>query len=149
MPSSNDFTGGVAMKSETLRNIKTMRQVKTSLEVARHHELKTTNKLYKTAEEIEELESMSLEDKQIAQILAREKARAAKFEASVDKSQRKLLASRKKLAVVINRNRALTELRHEIQMQRDQMKNPQPNPLLTLKAEKIKQGKLVGLELKY
>jgi hypothetical protein len=107
------------MKSETLRHIKTMRQVKSSLEIAGQHKFKTTGTLFKPPAEIEHLETVGQESVKTQQILAREKLRAAKFEASVEKSQRKLLKSRENLAVVINRNRALTNLRHQIQKERD------------------------------
>jgi hypothetical protein len=107
------------MKSETLHNIRTMRQVKTSLEVAGRQRIRTTNSLSKSAEEIERLESIGLDDSKTDQVLARERARAAKFEASVDRSQRKMLRSRDKIAGVVNRNRALTGLRHQIQHERD------------------------------
>ncbi len=82
------------MESEALRNIRTMRQVKSSLEVARNQRFKTTNSLSKTTEESEHLESIGLDNSQTAQILAKEKARAAKFEASVERSRQKLLKSR-------------------------------------------------------
>ena len=137
------------MKSETLRNIRTMRQVKSSLEVAAHQHFRTTNSLFKTAEEIKELESEGLQDNRTAQILARERARATKFEASVDRSQRKLLNSRKKIAGLVNRNRALTTLRHDIQHERDLKKSLTPAIPETANTEKSAAGSLRGIELKY
>jgi hypothetical protein len=137
------------MKSETLRNIRTMRQVKSSLEVARNQKFKTTSSLSKTPEEIENLNSIGLTDNQTAQILAREKARAAKFEASVERSQQKLLNSRKKLAVLVNRNRALTTLRHEIQHERDRNKSSVSVSTSAIKPETPKHGGLRGIEMKY
>ena len=137
------------MESEALRNIRTMRQVKTSLEVASKQKIKTTNSLFKTAEEIEHLESIGMDDSQLPQILAREKARTAKFEASVEKSRQKLLKSREKIAGLVNRNRALTQLRHEIQRERDQGKEAPSASPPAVKPEKIKHGNLRGIELKY
>jgi hypothetical protein len=137
------------MESEALRNIRTMRQVKTSLEVARHQKVKTTNSLFKTVEEIEHLESIGLDDSQIPQILARERARTAKFEASVEKSRQKLLKSREKIAGLVNRNRVLTQLRHNIQQERDQGKETPLASPPAVKSEKIKHGNLRGIELKY
>jgi hypothetical protein len=104
------------MKSEALRNIRTMRQVKTSLDVARSQKLRTTNSLSKTKEEIEYLESLT--DSQSRYILARERAHFAAFDASVEKSRQRVIKSREKLAATINKNRALTELRHELQRAR-------------------------------
>jgi len=107
------------MQSESLRNIKTMRQVKSSLEVAGRQRIKTTNSLFKPAEESQRLETVGLDDGQTAQVLAKEKMRAAKFEASAGRSRQKLLKSREKIARLVNRNRALTNLRHEIQHARE------------------------------
>lgn len=137
------------MESEALRNIRTMRQVKTSLEVAGNQRIKTTSSLSKTTEEREHLESLGIDNSLTAKILAKEKARAATFEASVERSRQKLLKSREKMANLINRNRALTRLRHEIQKDRDQTKESPSlsNPLV--KREATKHGSLRGIELKY
>ena len=137
------------MESEALRNIRTMRQVKSSLEVARKQRVKTTNSLSKTTEESEHLESIGIDNSQTAQILAKEKARAAKFEASVERSRQKLFKSREKLAAVINRNRALTQLRHEIQQDRDQKKESPSLSKPVVKRENSNYGSLRGIELKY
>jgi hypothetical protein len=137
------------MESETLRNIRTMRQVKSSFEVARRQRIKTTDSLFKTPEEIEHLETIGLGNHQVAQILAKERARAAKFEASAERSRRKLLNSREKLAVIINRNRALTTLRHEIQHERDGRTKPISLAVSSRQPEKVKPGSLRGIELKY
>jgi predicted RNase H-like nuclease (RuvC/YqgF family) len=137
------------MESEALRNIRTMRQVKTSLEVAGNQRIKTTSSLSKTTKERERLESLGIDNSLTAKILAKEKARAATFEASVERSRQKLLKSREKMANLINRNRALTRLRHEIQKDRDQTKESPSlsNPLV--KREATKHGSLRGIELKY
>jgi hypothetical protein len=137
------------MESEALRNIRTMRQVKSSLEVARKQRVKTTNSLSKRAEESEHLESLGLGSSQTAQILAKEKARAAKFEASVERSRQKLFKSREKLAAVINRNRALTQLRLEIQQDRDQKRESPSLSKPVVKQGNSNYGSLRGVELKY
>lgn len=120
------------MESEALRDVRTMRQVKTSLDVARRQKLRTTNSLSKTREEIEYLESMT--DSRLGQVLAKEKARFAAIDASVEKSRQRLIRSREKLAATINKNRALIELRHELQRARWEGRDPmlpkveQPKP---------------------
>ena len=101
------------MKSETIRNIKTMRQVKNSLDVARNQRSKTTNSLSKTRQEIEYLESLT--DRRVGQVLEKEIKRFATQQATIDKSRRRMLKAREKLAVTLNKNRALTELRHQLQ----------------------------------
>jgi hypothetical protein len=137
------------MESEALRNIRTMRQVKTSLEVARNQRIKTTSSLSKTTEERERLESLGIDNSLTAQILAKEKTRAAKFEASVERSRQKLLKSREKMASLINRNRALTRLRHGIQQDRDQTKESPSLSNRLVKPETSKHDSLHAMELKY
>jgi len=137
------------MESEALRNIRTMRQVKSSLEVARHQKVKTLNDLFKAAEEIEHLESIGIDPRQLPQILAREKDRTAKFEASAERARQKLLKFREKMASLINRNRALTQLRHEIQQERDQQKESPSLAKPSVKPEKSNYRSLRRIELKY
>jgi predicted nucleic acid-binding Zn-ribbon protein len=110
------------MKSEALRNIRTMREVKTSADVARSKKLRTTNSLSKMKEEMEYLESLT--DGRLEQVLEKEKRRFAAQEASIKKSRHRLLKAREKLAMTINKNRALTELRRQLQEGRWEGKNP-------------------------
>jgi hypothetical protein len=111
------------MESEALRKIRTMRQIKTSVDVARSQKLRTTNSLPKTKEEIEYLESLS-DSRLVEQVLQKERKRFAALDASVEKSKERLIKSRGKLAATINKNRALTELRHELQRARWEGKDP-------------------------
>jgi len=104
------------MESEALKKIRTMRQIKTSVDVARSQKLRTTNSLSKTKEEIEYLKSLG--DSRLEQVLQKEKKHFAALEASVEKSKERVIKSRKKLAATINKNRALGELRHELQRAR-------------------------------
>jgi beta-glucosidase-like glycosyl hydrolase len=102
------------MKSEALRNIRTMRQVKTSPDVARSDKLRTTNSLSnKMKEEMEYLESLT--DRRLEQVLEKEKRRFAAQEAAISKSRQRVLRARERLAKTVNKNRALTELRRELQ----------------------------------
>ena len=112
------------MISETLRNIRTMRQVKTSLDLARSQKPKTTNSLSKAKDEVESL--LLLTDRRAGQILAKERKRFAAQEAAIDKSRQRVLRSRESLAMTINRNRALNELRHELQRARWEGRDPTP-----------------------
>jgi len=112
------------MKSEALRNIRTMRQVKTSLDIARSQRPRTTNSLSKTSKEIEYLESLT--DRRAVQILAKETNRFAAMEASINKSRGHVLKAREKLAATINKNHALNELRRELQQARWEGNAPVP-----------------------
>lgn len=112
------------MESEALRNIRTMRQIRTGADLVRGQKLRTTNSLPRTKEEVNHLQSLN--DPRVGQILAKERKRFAAQETGVEKSRRRLLKSRKKLAVTINRNRALTDLRHELQRTRWERREPVP-----------------------
>jgi len=131
------------MLSEALRNIRTMRQVKTGHDLARSQRVKTTNSLSRTDEEVAHL--LSLTDRQIEQILTKEKKRSAAMEASIEKSRGRVLKAREKLAATINRNRALTELRHELQRARWEGRDSVPPK----KAPLNEGGNLRRMELKY
>lgn len=131
------------MYSEALRNLKTMRQVKTSLDLARSQRVKTPNSLTKTSEEVGHLQSLS--DPRIGQILAEERKRFAAQEAAIEKLRRRVLRSRERLAVTINRNRALTELRRELQRTRWEGEDPMP----TTKEPSTAHRYLRQVELRY
>jgi hypothetical protein len=131
------------MPSEALRNIRTMRQIKTSHDLARSRKVRTTNSLSKTEEEEARLQSLS--DRQIEQILAKERKRSAAVEAAVDKSRGRVLKAREKLAAAINKNRALTELRY--QLQRAHWDGRAPVPLK--KGPPTGEGTLPRMELNY
>ena len=103
------------MKSESLRGLRTMRQVRTSLNVARPRQGRTVNSLHKEKPEGDQEFSP---DAKLEQILANEKMRATAFEASVAKSQQRMLKLRDKLAETIKRNEELTRLRQKIQKDR-------------------------------
>jgi len=110
------------MESEALKNVRTIRQVRTSLYVARSQKFRTTNSLSRRKEEIEYLASLS--DRQLERVLAKERARFAAFDASVKRGRQRVLRARERLAVTINRNRALTELRQELQRARWEGRDP-------------------------
>ncbi len=112
------------MVNETLRNVRTMRQVKSSLDLVRSQKPKTTNSLSKTKDEVEYL--LSLTDQRAGQILAKERRRFAAQEAAIDRSRQQVLRSRERLAVTINKNQALTKLRHELQRARWEGRDPTP-----------------------
>ncbi len=130
------------MQSEALRNVRTMRQVKTSLDVARRQKVRTTNSLTKTADEVQYLESLT--DRRLPQVLQKERQRFAAHQAAVNKSRNRVLRQRDKMAITINRNRALTELRHELQRESWGEKDPAPP-----KTEPVAKQDVRQIELRY
>ena len=131
------------MKSEALRNIKTMGQIRSSLDVTRGQKLRTTNSLSRSKEELEHLELLT--DRRLGQVLAKERARFAALDASVKKSRQRLIKSRERLAATINKNRAITDLRHELQ--RARWEGNDPAPLRT--EQSSSQHNLRQMELRY
>ncbi len=131
------------MPSEALRNIRTMREVKTNLDLARDQKPRTTNSLSKTEEEVAHLQSLA--DRRVGQILAKETKRFAAMEASIDKSRGRVLKAREKLAATVNKNRALTKLRRELQQARWEGRDPAPSKKQPL----TEGGNLRQMELKY
>jgi len=127
------------MESEALRNIRTMRQVRTRLDVARIQKIRRTNSLSKSREEVEHLESLT--NRRLGQVLAKERGRFAALDVSVKKSRQRVLRARERLAMTINRNRALTELRQELQGARWEGKDPA--------LSKAEQPGLHQIELRY
>jgi DNA-dependent RNA polymerase auxiliary subunit epsilon len=93
-----------------------MRDVKMSLDTARGQRLRTMNSLSKTRDEIEYLDSLT--DRSLDQVLEKEHRRFEVLEATINKSRQRVLKAREKLAMTVNRNRALTELRRELQHSR-------------------------------
>lgn len=101
------------MKSESLRGLKTARHIKSGLDVLRDRRIKTTNSLRKSPQELE----MALpEDRALEGILEKERRRFASQMAAVERSREGMLKLRRKLALTINRNKALMELRRELQL---------------------------------
>lgn len=110
------------MRSEALRNVRTMREVKTSLDIARGQRPRTTNSLSKTKDEVEYLESLT--DRRLEEVLEKERRRFGAQGVSVSKSRQRVLRAREKLAMTVNKNRALTELRRELQQARWEGNDP-------------------------
>jgi len=130
------------MKSEALRNIRTMRQVRTG-PLGRMEQIKTANSLGKTSDEIESLKSLS--DRRLSQALEKERRHFAAQEAGIDKSRRRILKAREKLAATINKNKALTKMRHELQQARWEAKDTTPSK----REESNPEQNLREIELKY
>lgn len=131
------------MKSEALRNIKTTRQINTGLDMVKNRKIRTTNSLSRPREELEHLELLT--DRRLGQVLAKERARFATFDASVKKSRQRLIKSRDRLAATINKNRALTNLRRELQRARWEGNDPAPSRT----GQSSSQHNLRQMELKY
>jgi hypothetical protein len=104
------------VESEALPRTRTMRQIKSSLDVARKQKARTTNSLYSNNRQNQNTDTA--EDKGLSRILEKERRRFAAQEKAVNRSRVQLLKYRERLAKNVNRNRALTDLRLELQRTR-------------------------------
>lgn len=101
------------MKSEALTKLRTMRHIKSNAEVFRGQKARTTGALFRA---FDNNDAPDLEkDRSFQTMLEREKRRFASRLQSVERARARLLNSRKKLAVIIDKNKALMELRRELQ----------------------------------
>lgn len=132
------------MKSESLRDLKTARHIKSGLDLARDQRIKTTNSLRKVPQEVE----MELpEDRTLEGMLEKERRRFASQMAAVERSREGMLKVRRKLALTINRNRALMEVRRELQrVQRED--DPQDHHARGDEGD-APEGKISQVELEY
>jgi hypothetical protein len=100
------------MKSESLRGLKTARHIKSGLDLLRDRRIKTTNSLHKAPQE---LEMVLPEGRALEGMLEKERRRFASQMAAVERSREGMLKLQQKLALTINRNKALMEVRRELQ----------------------------------
>ncbi len=133
------------MKSEALTKVGTGRQIKTGLDLARSQSqrIRTANSLSQPKETFEYLQHLT--DRDVKKELQREKIRFATQDAAVEKVRRRISELRENLARTINRNRALTELRHELQKARWEGRDPVPAE----KEESNPGQKLNQIEVRY
>jgi hypothetical protein len=101
------------MKHEKLRNTRTFRHIRTYSSIQNNQIPKTVNSLGKTEEEIHHL--VSLQDPNISKIIKKEEDRFAKISQSVKQTQENILKAREKLARMVNKNREICKIRHQLQ----------------------------------
>lgn len=108
------------MKSEALRQIRTMRGEEQNINIKTIRDIKTPNQLSKTEEELNALNTIT-DNRTLARLertLEREHTRFRKQDLAVEKSQANLLRMRRKLRDMVNVNRRIMEVRHTLQKSR-------------------------------
>lgn len=111
------------MKSESLVNIKTFRDNKTDLEKRGGRKIKTTNSLSKKEEELRIMETI-VDDEALNRALQKERIWFARQDLAIKGARKKLLAIRRQLAKVVNKNRKFSELRHKLQKECGDREDP-------------------------
>jgi hypothetical protein len=105
------------MKKKTPGYIKLMTHSRNSHDIPRARDIRTVSSLFMTREERESLGS-AMDYRALGLVTRREKDKFARQDSALEKFKEAYFRGREKLAATINKNRALMELRHELQQRR-------------------------------
>jgi len=137
------------MKRKSPGYIKLMAHSRNSTDIPRARDIRTASSLFMTREERESLGS-AMDFRALGLEARREKDKFARQDATVEKFQKNYFVAREKLAAKINKNRAMMELRHELQERRRRGESPDPERCNPKEAKPpIGEGSFNKVELKY
>ena len=105
------------MKKKSPGYIKLMAHSRNSADIPGARDIRTASSLFMTREERESLGSV-MDSRALGPEVRREKDKFARQDVVLEKFQKSYLRAREKLAAKINKNRAMMELRHELQERR-------------------------------
>ena len=105
------------MKRKSPGYIKLMAHSRNSTNIPRVRDIRTASSLFMTREERESLGS-AMDSRALGPEARREKDKFARQDAVLEKFKQNYFIAREKLAGKINKNRAMMELRHELQERR-------------------------------
>jgi len=106
------------MKRKSPGYIKLMAHSRNSSNVPRAaRDIRTASSLFMTREERESVES-AMDYRALGPEARREKDKFARQDSVLEKFEKKYFKAREKLAATINKNKAMMELRHELQQRR-------------------------------
>lgn len=126
-----------------------MAQSRNSSDIARVRDIRTASSIFMTREEGESLKS-AMDFRALGLEARREIDKFARQDATVEKFRENYFRARERLAAKINKNRALMELRHELQRRRRMGENPEPKSGNTEEAKlATDDGGFREVELKY
>jgi len=137
------------MKKKSPGYIKLMANSRNSNDIPRVRDIRTASSLFMTREERESLGSI-MDFRALGLEVRREKDKFARQDATVEKFQKNYFVAREKLAAKINKNRAMMELRHELQERRRRGESPDPERCNPKEAKPpIGEGSFNEVELRY
>jgi hypothetical protein len=113
------------MKKKSPGYIKLMAHSRNSTDIPGVRDIRTASSLFMTREERESLGS-AMDFRALGLEARREKDKFARQDATVEKFKKNYFTAREKLAAKINKNRAMMELRHELQERRRRGESPDP-----------------------
>jgi len=129
--------------------IRLMGQTKNSSDMPAVRNIRTASSLFMTREERESLAS-AMDFRALGREARRERDKFARQDAAIAKFQENYYKARERLAGKINKNRALMEMRHELQQRRRMGEDPDPGGCNTEEAKSpIGQGGFNEVELRY
>jgi hypothetical protein len=102
-----------------------MAHSRNSTDIPGVRDIRTASSLFMTREERESLGS-AMDLRALGLEARREKDKFARQDATVEKFQKSYFRARERLAATINKNRAMMELRHELQERRRRGESPDP-----------------------
>jgi len=137
------------MKKKSPGYIKLMANSRNSNDIPRVRDIRTASSLFMTREERESLGSI-MDFRALGLEVRKEKDKFARQDATVEKFQKNYFVAREKLAAKINKNRAMMELRHELQERRRRGESPDPERCNPKEAKPpIGEGSFNEVELRY
>ena len=105
--------------------IRLMGQTKNSSDMPAVRDIRTASSMFMTREERETLTS-AMDFRALGREVRRERDKFARQDAALAKFQENYFRARERLAGKINKNRAIMELRHELQQRRRMGEDPDP-----------------------
>ena len=112
------------MRNRLPGRIRLMGQSRNSSDIAGARDIRTASSMFMTREEGESLK-LAMDFRALGPEARRERDKFARQDVAVEKFQENYFRARERLAATINKNRALIELRHELQQRRRMGEDPQ------------------------
>jgi len=112
------------MKEKAPGYIKLMGHTRNSTNIPGARDIRTASSMFMTREERESLGS-AMDYRALGVEARREKDKFARQDQTIEKFQANYVKAREKLAATINKNKAMMELRHELQQRRRAGEEPQ------------------------
>ena len=112
------------MKEKAPGCIKLLADSRNSANIPRARDIRTASSLFMTREERESLGS-AMDFRALGRETRREKDKFARQDAVLEKFKANYFKAREKLAATINKNKAMMELRHELQQRRRAGEEPE------------------------
>jgi len=129
--------------------IRLMGQTKSSSDITGVRDIRTASSMFMTREERESLDS-AMDFRALGIDTRKEIDKFARQDAAVERFQKSYYKARERLAAKINKNRAIMELRRDLQQRRRMGEDPDPGGCNTDEAKSpISQGGFNEVELRY